>query len=531
MPQAQRPASIVGSLRRAVLSTASNAAAPCRAAACVAALLVLAAPSFAVDFYVDAVNGSNTTGTGDSTRPWKTITHALTQLPAQPEQLVHIAAGTYDAALGESYPLKLQGGARLIGAGIGETVLELGGLNGIQMMGGQLGPFDAARVSALSLRHGQRGLIPSSAPFHVADLSIESMSQYGIYDIVSQGSARLDRVRVSGCTYGVSIRADLGTHIAGLTGCVIEGCQYGLLVGAQVEQVGVAIAWAVLRETVVRDCTTGVGISGTSWGDTGNATSKLTTYDSLIHSCTTAISAVGDNDLFLYRSTLAGNVRGLQVKTSGNQWTGFDLYSSNVWANQLPDLIQGALYDAAWFSNSPTPYQSSLGNLSVDPHFVDATLDDYRLLPTSPLIDRGLTSTAQAGVDLDLDPRVLDGDLDLVARVDIGFDEWNPVHLAASGVVAPGATIVLDASAPSTWFAATFLSAGTADLAFGPGGNLLIDPANSALLASGVAPVQWSATLPTTPAILGLTVHAQAVGVAPVGTALGFSNRVDLTVE
>ncbi|HEY77733.1 MAG TPA: DUF1565 domain-containing protein, partial [Dehalococcoidia bacterium] len=60
-------------------------------------------------YYVDAVGGSDANGgTDPTTDAWETITHALATVsggnPADPD-IINVAAGTYDAANGETFPL------------------------------------------------------------------------------------------------------------------------------------------------------------------------------------------------------------------------------------------------------------------------------------------------------------------------------------------------------------------------------------------------------------------------------------------
>src|SRR5689334_1312407 len=81
------------------------------------------------DWYVDAQNGSNSNSGLSPGSAWKTLTHALATIPAPGTDTLHVAPGTYDAALGEFYPLVMRPGLRLVGdQGGASTFLESAGL-------------------------------------------------------------------------------------------------------------------------------------------------------------------------------------------------------------------------------------------------------------------------------------------------------------------------------------------------------------------------------------------------------------------
>lgn len=63
--------------------------------------------------YVDAVNGSNTTGTGEIDKPFKTIKRGLQG--AAVGTVVRVLPGTYDAANGETFPIRPGFGVTIIG--------------------------------------------------------------------------------------------------------------------------------------------------------------------------------------------------------------------------------------------------------------------------------------------------------------------------------------------------------------------------------------------------------------------------------
>jgi len=78
-----------------------------------------------------------------------------------------------------------------------------------------------------------------------------------------------------------------------------------------------------------------------------------------------------------------------------------------------------------------TGYGGKTGNIKEyrcihkDPQFVDAANGDYHLKDTSPCIDAGDNSLVPSGVTTDLDgnQRIVDGDNDSTATVDIGAYE------------------------------------------------------------------------------------------------------------
>jgi parallel beta-helix repeat protein/predicted outer membrane repeat protein len=87
------------------------------------------------------------------------------------------------------------------------------------------------------------------------------------------------------------------------------------------------------------------------------------------------------------------------------------------------DLWMNVLADVSGTSAGAT-------NLSVDPLLANPDDEDYHLTGQSALIDAGTTDGAP-GVDVDGDPRPIDGDNDGSAGVDIGADEyWPPTPTA-----------------------------------------------------------------------------------------------------
>ena len=80
------------------------------------------------DYYVDASSGDDS-NPGTQSEPFKTITHAVST--ADMNKRIKVLPGTYDAALGESFPIELKEGQALVGdedeKGDGTTPTEISG--------------------------------------------------------------------------------------------------------------------------------------------------------------------------------------------------------------------------------------------------------------------------------------------------------------------------------------------------------------------------------------------------------------------
>ena len=80
------------------------------------------------DYYVDATLGTNDPSHGGSggSGAWKTITYALSQASGSAGNpvTIHVAAGTYNTALGEGFPLVMKDYVSLQGAGEEQTIIN-----------------------------------------------------------------------------------------------------------------------------------------------------------------------------------------------------------------------------------------------------------------------------------------------------------------------------------------------------------------------------------------------------------------------
>jgi|GEM_PF-1335880 len=75
----------------------------------------------ATDYYV-STTGSNEAGDGSVGNPWQTITYASTQTGSG--DTIHVLPGTYNAALGETFPITLEAGVRFLSETTGLATID-----------------------------------------------------------------------------------------------------------------------------------------------------------------------------------------------------------------------------------------------------------------------------------------------------------------------------------------------------------------------------------------------------------------------
>jgi hypothetical protein len=103
-------------------------------------------------YWIDPVNGSNSND-GEQSRPWKTLTYALTQVPDG--STINLVTGTYNIASGETFPIQINRGNITIkgtnvvnGDGsVGRCVIDAVGM-APSLMGGVILVYDPASADA-----------------------------------------------------------------------------------------------------------------------------------------------------------------------------------------------------------------------------------------------------------------------------------------------------------------------------------------------------------------------------------------------
>lgn len=103
---------------------------------------------------------------------------------------------------------------------------------------------------------------------------------------------------------------------------------------------------------------------------------------------------------------------------------GTSFVNSIFWSNS-PETFYGT--PTVTYSIMPYDYEGE-GNKNDDPEFVNPTSADLRLQPDSPCIDSGDDLTPDLPLfDLDKKPRRIDGDGNLVVKVDMGAYEYGEI--------------------------------------------------------------------------------------------------------
>lgn len=198
--------------------------------------------------------------------------------------------------------------------------------------------------------------------------------------------------------------------------------------------------------------------------------------------------------------------------------------ASIIWGTGNEENWTSLLFAKA--SNLPVPGLCATCT-TFDPLFVDPAAGDFRLQASSPVIDLGGALLATESLhDLDLDPRELDGDG--LALLDMGYDEWNPAHLAVVGTPALGQSVTFTTTGPLGAQYLLGLATSPAEVNAPPHGTLLIPPAAYLTAGQGFTPSSDTLAVPVETAFVGLEVYLQAYTWSPTTTAL--SNQVELVV-
>ncbi len=433
-------------------------------------------------FWIDAAGG-NDTNPGTQAQPFKSLTHAvLTQFA---DVHIHVMPGTYsptttgdfwDAANAAPAAINLVNYTNLTitGEDRNSCILDFGAGN------------------------GQWGFVKVNTGCIDVEISHLTMKNSGV-DPWGCGALSID----NGCQ-GVDIH-----------NCYFENTYSTLIIWG-----GYDVAF---HDNVITDATTNTG----AWPSVGvrvrtNAQKGDRTYiyNNTFHSIDQAIS--WSNDVNNPQQWICNNI------------------AFNCGAKAFPnDKIAGAhivvennlAFGAGTWNFGPTIGPNgtapalSATNIEVDPLLTSPATGDVSLMPGSPCIDAGSTTTHPYIMHDYMDNnRAVDSDEDGTATPEIGAIEVTDLSLNVTDFEQGKTAIVqIQTSSTTPWLgSALFLTYGSNPLYIPPYGIIGVDLSKILVNPTVAVPLTIPMAIPVNPALTGKTFYMQAVGVRVTGSGASF---------
>lgn len=377
-------------------------------------------------FYVDQAAGNDANDGTTLGTAVKTITQGITLLSEG--DTLSIGPGVYSASAGEAFPLVVETGAELVGAGPDQTILD-------GEMNANVGVLDLSstnasfRLTSLAVVNGARSIgagvsVGPAAELVVHDCRIESNVAAiggGIFlanvplVTVTDSAFNLNEGSIGGA-FQVQINTDIDVDMT-ITNTTFQG-NMGIGSALRFEENGAGVHnLRVNRSSFSGNNNSTLAISG------ANGTSTVQVANSLFTGNTNIAVEAVNSTLDVVNSTFVGNNTAVQMGGNGT------VVNTILWNNNFEikgsggsisySLVQGLDIDG---------HNNDGSNLDADP-VLNA---DFRLLAGSPAIDRGLDSAAQAlGLTTDRDGEQRFYDYQGLGRpegvIDMGADERTPL--------------------------------------------------------------------------------------------------------
>jgi len=496
--------------------------------------------------YVDPTAGNNSFDGLTPATAWRTIGWANVQLPPNVGATIHVLPGTVSTASGELFPITLRG-HRLIGdAGSAATVItappgSAAALSQYTAFGS--GDYSSPEIRGFTIRNSSGNGISVFAawiPLDTAlrDIVIEDGAGGNMSALaVSQGGLNpslyvsLDHVVVKRCYLGLSVS---GAATGGAITIDANDCQFvdGFSSGAQLSSSPVGSSITLQRCRFGRNAQQGIQASPRA--GTTISLSDCSIVRNGEHGLRINPPSSGAATVNLDRCTLASNVGSGLTAVDGT--APFEMsvqLRGNILFGNADDVDSNVVTVAARNDVGDGDFAGMNGNFSADPLFVAPLTGDFRLGFGSPCIDSGDPSLTAGGLDPTEAERVLDGDLDTTARVDLGSIEHRTLDLTSTGNL--GSPLLLEITgAPGSATIVHFSRLGLAAPQSTPFGSLELPPNYGQLFVGvipAVGPFVFQRPIPNNPALLGRTFGFQALmasAAAPVGSCWSSAEAVTI---
>jgi hypothetical protein len=486
----------------------------------------------ASEWYVDAVNGSNANNGSSPSTAWRTITHAVANVPIGAVETINIAAGTYNQALGESFPIRLKPGQQLIGApGAERPALSATNSNGVTLIRFESLPSQPldfgpeSRVERLDLRRAGAGIDIVAHAGRVSptivDVRLERLSVHGI-SIDTAGAVSeptLERVETRDCQLSVVFHCLLVTG-SGPSVVTARDCSF-----TQSSSTGVTL-WGPAEVRLER-CNFDTIADAAIW-NLGGASTRVACSDSVIAYGGWAVESNG-GDIALARCTIANMLLPISLQAGALELDHCIAVASGAVVAAGPTASVTATRSLI----SDGSFDGVNGCFSGDPGFRNGADGDFRLRWGSPCIDAAFVSAPAGASDVIGTSRELDGNLDTLGKTDLGAYEFQPLELTTTGAI--GSTLRLENWGPNTPSTIYWARAGLAGSQSTPFGAFQLDPQLARVFrfttAGAATPAVTLRPIPNQIALVGHTFSFQALTDSPAAPlAKAFTNGTEFTV-
>jgi hypothetical protein len=360
--------------------------------------------------WVDAVNGSNDYN-GSFATPFKTIIYAL----ATTEQTIHVKAGTYDVALGESFPISLSAGQYL------QSVASPTTLATIDSTG------QSAKTVQLAANNTIEGFTIKS-DFGGATLYVFGLANVLTNTITNSASS----------AYGVNLTSAAdGSQIIGNNIWVGNSSTYGIADAGYTDNL-------LLRSNTIESGTSGYGIYINYYSNNASIESNFITakyrgiylqyygnnhvvssniirsnggtegiYNYAVYTttiCSNEVVGFTTNGIYLYSATLSNVYNNTLVNNSGigiynvagktDLWNNIIACTAEAGTTGLSVAGGDVTYSYSDVNNYTTAISGGSdggGNITSNPLFVDPGILNYHLSGGSPCISNGTPEGSYMG--------------------------------------------------------------------------------------------------------------------------------------